>query len=180
VTATFSYDPVDKFIEEYCEAEMRRFGLGDKGAMLRIIYECAKAGKPIPRRCADVFMRALEDAVSGRHARSWDDVFGRAPTRREKQQSQRKKLLSRVYAAVENEMRYPAEEINRLLRRMPASREKLKRLHDERRERPPKGKTPESVFEAIANRLKIGRATCKQLYYEARALKAAGDDKCRC
>jgi len=71
-------DIVAKIAGAVCETQMRQFDRGDKAALLRAVFECAKAGIPLPPRCAKAFMRVMTETISGPGPhRSWDDAFGK-------------------------------------------------------------------------------------------------------
>jgi hypothetical protein len=125
------------FAEAFCEVAKREFETGDKEAILRAIFECARAGIPLPDWCRDEFMRAVIETKTGRrpHA-SWDEVFGRPHRKHTKlaAKSQELKLRWKVYYAVRNE--------------------KARKPH----------KDP---YPAVAKRCGIPESTCKKYYYNA-------------
>jgi hypothetical protein len=48
---------------------------GDKGALLKVIWYCARHRLPLPERTSTAFLKAYRDVTSFKK-RSWDDVFG--------------------------------------------------------------------------------------------------------
>jgi hypothetical protein len=150
--------------EATCEAGRRQFERGDKAALLRTIFECARVKMLLPDWCAEAFMRAVAETKSDlRAGASWDDAFGKPHRKHRKVRAkgQEEKLRWRVYHAVQREQAgFSLEEVVRARRQGLAAVQKLKKNK--------KRKIPLYVaFACVAKRFKLTESVCKKYYYSA-------------
>jgi hypothetical protein len=170
-----SRDIVAKIAEAVCETEMRQFDRGDKAALLRAIFECAKTGIPLPPRCAKAFMRAMTETISGPGPhRSWDDVFGKPHGKHTKIHAkvQEENWRWRVYFAVLSEQSGPSrEKLIRARRQGPAA---VQRLIEQQKKQKPRKVSLDRAFDRVHDRFRrfgITRSLCQKYYYSARKAK---------
>jgi hypothetical protein len=164
---------VGKLGEGFCEAQMREYDRGDKGALLRAVFHCAETGIPLPPRCAEAFMRAMTETISGPHPhRSWDDAFGRPHGKHKKIHAkvQEGNWRSRVYSAVLRERSgLSQEKLTRAHRQGPAA---IQKLIDQLKKGQLRKVSLETAFARVAKtkrfeQAKITESLVRKYYYNA-------------